>query len=138
MTWAFIPARVVVQILLVIILRIPPLARGQNFSNNLSFPPLLIRLLRYLPSNGLLFRIMIENSTPILRPGIRTLAVRGCRVMHFIEEFEELVVCYLRGIEGNLESFRIWNTSSLARISIKIFRNERGYIRPVLPEHTAR
>jgi hypothetical protein len=65
-----------------------------------------------------LLRIMIENSTPILRPGIRALTVRSCRVMHFIEEFEELAVCYLRGVEGNLESFGIWNTSSLARISI--------------------
>lgn len=118
MTWAFIPTRVVVQILLVIILRIPPLARGQDFSDNLSFPPLLIRLLRYLPRNSLLLRIMIENSTPILRPGIRALTVRSCRVMHFIEEFKELAVCYLRGVEGNLEGFGIWNISSLARIYI--------------------
>jgi hypothetical protein len=102
----------------VIILRIPPLARGQDLSYNLSFPPLLIRPLRHLPRNSLLFRIMIEDSTPILRPGIRPLAVRSCRVMHFIEKFEELAVCYLRGVEGNLESFGIWNTSSLARISI--------------------
>jgi hypothetical protein len=107
MTWAFIPARVVVQILLVIILRIPPLTRGQDLSYNLSFPPLLIRLLRHLPRNSLLFRVMIEDSTPILGSGVRPLAVRSCRVMHFIEEFEELAVCNLRGVEGNLESFGI-------------------------------
>jgi hypothetical protein len=65
-----------------------------------------------------LLRIMIEDSTPVLRPGIRALTVRSCRVMHFIEEFEELAVCYLCRVEGNLESFGICNTSSLARISI--------------------
>lgn len=44
-----------------IILRIPPLTRRQDLGNNISLPPLLIRLPRYIPRNTLLLRIVIEN-----------------------------------------------------------------------------
>jgi hypothetical protein len=75
MTRAFISTRVVIQVLLVIILCIPPLTRRQDLSNNLPLPPLLIRLLRHLPRNRLLLRAMIEYPTSVLGTSIWTLAV---------------------------------------------------------------
>ena len=34
--------------------------------------------------------------------------------MHLVEELEELAVAYLRGVEGYLQGFGIWNMSMLA------------------------
>jgi hypothetical protein len=113
MTWTFVATGVHIQIpaevsrysqlfqeglenlLLVIILRIPPLPCGQNLRNHLPLPPLLINFLRNLPRYPLLLIIMVENPASILSPRIRALAIRRCRVMHLVEELEELCICNL-------------------------------------------
>jgi len=99
------------QILLVIVLCIPPLTCRQDLRNNLPLPPLLIRLPRHLPRNTFLLRIMIENRTPILRAGVWALAVRGRGVMHLVEEFEQLAVGYLVRVESDLEGFGMSSTT---------------------------
>jgi len=109
-TRTLIPTRVIIQILLMICLRIPPLARWQDLRNNLSLPPLLIDQLRYLPRHTLLLRVVIEDATAVLRASIWTLLVRCRRVVHLIEELEELAVCYLCWIVGDLKSFGMSRT----------------------------
>jgi len=78
-----------------IILRIPPLSRGQNLRNHLPLPPLLINLLRNLPRYPLLLIIMVENPASILSPRIWALAIRRRWVMHLVEELEELCISNL-------------------------------------------
>ena len=87
-TWALISARIIIQIFLMIILRIPPLTRRQDLGNNISLPPLLIRLPRYIPRNTLLLRIVIENPWSVLWAGVWALAIRGRWVVHLVEELE--------------------------------------------------
>jgi len=74
-TWAFIASWVDIEILLMVIFCIPPLTGGQDLRNNLPLPPLLIRLLRHVPRNRLLLRIVIEDTRSVLRALIRALAV---------------------------------------------------------------
>src|SRR5258708_21785014 len=107
MTRAFIPSWIVVKVLLMIRLRIPPLPRRQNLRYNLPLPPLLIHLLRDLSCDPFLFRIMVENTRSILRTSIWTLTVGRCGIVHLVEEFEELAVCYLLWIVGYLECFGV-------------------------------
>ena len=122
-----------------ICLGIPPFPRGQNFCNNLSLPPLLINLFRHLPRNLLLFRIMVEDTGTVLGASVWALAIRGCRIMHFVKEFEELAVCYLGGVVGYLKGFGIC-ISKLVSILLTVadrLRKEED-VRPVRPEQTAR
>ncbi len=107
MARALISAWVIVQILLMIRFRIPPLARRQNFRNNLPLPPFLISQLSDLPRHTLLLLVVIKNPAAVLRAGIWALAVRGRRIVHLVEELEELAVSYLRGVVGNLQGFGI-------------------------------
>ena len=90
-------------------LSIPPFTRGQDLRNDLAFPPLLIRELRNLPSDCLLLSIVIEDTGAVLRADIWTLTVGRCGVVHFVEEFEELSVRYLRWVVGDLESLGIYS-----------------------------
>ena len=126
MTRALIPAWVAVQVLLVIILRIPPLSSGQDLRNNLPFPPLLIDLLRHLPRHTLLLSVVIENAASVLGARVWTLAVGSRRIVHFVEELEELAVGYLVGVKGYLKGFGICNTSQLASISCRGHRKTYG------------
>lgn len=107
MTRALIPPGISIQIPLVIILRIPPLPRGQNLRNDLPLPPLLIHFLGNVPRDLFLLCVVVENPGPVLRAGIWSLAV-GCRgVVHAVEELEELAVVETGGVVGYLESFGI-------------------------------
>jgi hypothetical protein len=92
----------------VIRLRIPPFTSGQNLRNNLPLPPLLIRQFRNLPRYLLLLGIMVEDAGAVLRADVWTLAVRSGGVVHFVEEFEELAVGYLRGVVDDLKGFGVY------------------------------
>ena len=71
-----------------ILLRIPPLLRGKNFSNNPILPPLLVGLLSDFNGDALLLVVVVEDARPILRAGVGALAVGGGGVVHFVEVFD--------------------------------------------------
>lgn len=99
-----VAARVVMQIQLMIILRIPPSARLEDFRRDgLTLPPLLLRSLRDLLRLRFLLRRMIEDRGAVLGTRIHALAVLGRGIVHFVEEFEEGCVLDFGGVEGYLE-----------------------------------
>ena len=89
MTRAFVSPGVVsgLQILLVIVFGIPPLARGQDLRDHLTLPPLLVHQLGYLLGNFLLLGIVEEDGRPVLRARVGSLSVPRRGVMHPVEEF---------------------------------------------------
>lgn len=100
----FVPARVVVQIKLMIVLRVPPLARLQYLGRNRpTLPPLLLRLLGDLPRLRLLLWGMVEDGRAVLCAHIHALTVFGSGIVHLIEEFKEGGVLHFLGIEDYLE-----------------------------------
>jgi len=103
-----IPAWILIQIQLVIILRIPPLPCLQDLRTNRPLlPPLLLHLLRHQLRLLFLLGAMIENSRSVLRAGIHPLAVLGGGVMHLVEELEEGGVGKLGGVECHLKRFGV-------------------------------
>lgn len=82
-----IAERVLVQIQLVVLLGIPPLASLEYFGRHLAAVPLFIDLGGDFFCNLLLLRIVVENSTAVLSARVVTLAVFGGRVMCAVEEF---------------------------------------------------
>ena len=140
MTRTFITPSVLVQILLMIILGVPPSARGQYLRNDLSLPPLLIHQFCNLPRDALLLRRMVKDARSVLRAGIRTLSVRRGGVVHLVKIFEEAAVGDLFRIERNLQCFGIYKNVSISSSCNQIKQKGEGgeNIRPVLPEQTAR
>lgn len=109
MARALVAARVVprLQVLLVVVLGIPPLAGGQDLSDDLALPPLLVDELGHLLGDLLLLGVVVEDAGAVLRASVRTLAVQGRGVVHAVEELQEFLVCDLRWVVGYLESFSI-------------------------------
>ena len=79
---------------------------------------------------------MVEDSGAVLGTGFWALTVRGCGVMHSVEEFEELAVGYLGWVVGYLEGFCVCSQYYQYLYQNAIGRGKN--IRPVLPEHTLR
>lgn len=98
MTRALVPVRILGQILLVILLRVPPLFCGENLRDDLAAPPLLVGLFRDFLGDLLLLFIMIKNAGAVLRPAVGPLLIELSCVMHFVEELEDLGVGYLGGV----------------------------------------
>ena len=97
------------QIQLMIILRIPPPPRLQDFRRDLIIlEPLLLRRLRNPLRVRFLLRRMVEDGASVLRACVHALPVLGGRVMHFVEELEEVGVGDEGGVEGYLEGFRVY------------------------------
>jgi hypothetical protein len=107
-TRALVPARVVIQVQLVVLLCIPPLPRGQDLRHHAALPPLLVDLFRNLARLLLLLGIVVENRAAVLATCVRALAVRRGRIVHFVEEFEEGAVCYFLGVVDYLERFGVF------------------------------
>ena len=78
------------QIQLMVILRVPPLARLEYLRRNLTlFPPLLLHLLRHALRLRLLLRRVVEDGAAVLGSRVHALAVRGGGIVHLVEEFDE-------------------------------------------------
>lgn len=90
-----------------VLLGIPPLTSRQDLSRHRLFEPLLADLIRNLLRNLLLLLAVREDRAAVLGADIRALTVHRRRIVHTIEELEELAVCHDGGIEGDLESFGI-------------------------------
>ena len=111
---AFVSARVVMQIQLMIILCIPPSPCLEDFRrDSLILPPLFLRFLRDLLRLRFLLRTMIKNCGAVLRARIHALAVLGRWIMHFVEEFEEGCVLDFGRVEDYLEGFGIYKLFKL-------------------------
>lgn len=104
---AFITSRVVVQVLLVVLLRIPPPTSRQDLGDNAAVPPLRICALGDILGDRLLLGIVVEDPAPVLRTPIATLSVEGGGVVHAVEVFEESLVGDLLGVEDDLASFGV-------------------------------
>jgi hypothetical protein len=107
-TRALIPARVVIQVQLVILLSIPPLPRGQNFGDHVALPPLLVHLLSNLLRYLLLLSVVVKDRAAVLRPRIRALAIRRGGIVHLVEELEERGVRDFLGVECDLQGLGIY------------------------------
>lgn len=105
MTRAFISSRVIIQIQLMVLLRIPPLACFQDLSRNAALPPLLVHFICNFSRNLLLLGIVVENRAAVLRADIRALAVLGRWVVHLVEKLEESAVLNLIRVVDDLERF---------------------------------
>lgn len=104
-----IPARIPLQIQLMILLGIPPLPGLQNLRTHRSLaPPLLLHLLRHLLGFFFLFGGVVEDGGAVLGAGVHALAVLGGGVVHLVEELEEGAVGEEGGVEGHLEGFGVW------------------------------
>lgn len=103
-----ITPRILIQVLLMIILSIPPPTRLQDLRTNpILLPPLLLRLLRHLLRLRLLLGAVVEDGAAVLGSGIHALAVLGRGVVHAVEELQQGAVGELGGIERHLEGFGI-------------------------------
>lgn len=72
-----------------------------------ALPPLLLRAVRHIPRNLLLLGVVREDRAAVLGAGVSALAVRGRRVVHFVEELEETGVGDEGGVEGYLQGFGV-------------------------------
>lgn len=90
-----------------VLLGIPPLTSRQDLSGHRLLEPLLADLVRNLLRNLLLLLAVCEDRAAVLGADITALTVHRRRIVHTIEELDELTVCYDGRIEGDLESFGI-------------------------------
>lgn len=98
-TRALITARVIIQVQLMVLLRVPPLARLQDLGADAALPPLLARLLRDLFRYCLLLIIMVEDPASVLRANVWALPVGGRGIVHAVEVLDEFAVGELGGVE---------------------------------------
>ena len=83
-----------------IFLGIPPGARRRNQGRNrFILPPLLADFICNLVCDSLLFFTVGEYGAAIWSPDVAALSVECGGVMHAVEKFEELAVCYEGWVE---------------------------------------
>lgn len=109
---ALVAGRVLVEVELVVVLGVPPGPGGDDLGGDRVRPappavPLLGSLARHLARHPLLLGRVVEDGAAVLRAGVGALAVRRRRVVHPVEELEELPVRRLRRIEDDLQGFRV-------------------------------
>lgn len=104
---AFVSSRVLVQVQLVVLLSIPPLTSRDDLSRHRLLVPLFANFIRNFLGNLLLLLAMREDHATVLGADIPALAIRRRRIVHTIEELEELAIAHDGGIKGNLESFGV-------------------------------
>ena len=104
MRWTLVPARVVMQIQLMIILRIPPSSRLEDFCRDgLILPPLFLCFLRDLLRLRFLLRTVIEDRGAVLCARVHALAILGRGIVHFVKELEKGCVLDFGRVENYLE-----------------------------------
>ena len=105
-----IATRVVMQIQLMIILGIPPSTRLKDLGcDRPALPPLLLRSLCNLLRLRFLLGVMVEDGRTVLGTTIHALPILSCRIMHFVEEFEEGGILDFFGIEDYLKRFGVYD-----------------------------
>ena len=78
---------------------IPPLAGWYYLGSDLAIlPPFLLYLLCDFLRYPLLLIVVEEDGAAVLSAGIWTLPVQRGRIVHFVEEFEELPIGHLFGV----------------------------------------
>lgn len=97
MSRTLVARRVLVKVQLVVVLGVPPLARGHDLGGYLPGPaePLRVHGGRDLLRDGLLLGAVEEDAAPVLRSRVVALPVARRRVVDAVEELEELAVCDL-------------------------------------------
>lgn len=105
MTRALVAGGVLIQVQLVVVLGVPPGPGGQDLGLDAAPVPLGVGLGRDLARHPLLLRAVEVHRAPVLRPDVGPLPVRRRRVVHPVEELEQLPVCRLRGVEEDLQRF---------------------------------
>lgn len=95
------------QVLLVVILGIPPRARLQDLGRDLALVPLRVCLFRDLLGDLLLLGRVVEDAAAVLRADVGPLAVGGRRVVHAVEVLDQAAVGDLGWVEDNLERFGV-------------------------------
>lgn len=132
MTWALIAHRIDIQISLVVILSVPPLAGRHNVGDDLVLPPLLVGFLSDLLGDGFLLGIVVEDAGAVLGAGVGTLLVEGCWVVHLVEVLEELAVGDLPWVVEDLDGLGVW------KMLVRDFQLDGGGydVRPLRPEQT--
>jgi hypothetical protein len=107
MARALVSAWVIVQVLLVVVFGVPPLASRQHLGHNPVLPPLLVYLGGDLLGDLLLLGVVREDARAVLRPDVRALAVCCGGVVHTVEELEQLLVGDLGRIVDDLRGFGV-------------------------------
>jgi hypothetical protein len=105
---ALVATRIFIQVELMVSLRIPPFTSRENLSGDLAIPPpLLLHFVSDILGNFLLLLIVEEDAAAVLCASVATLPVQGSRVVHFVEELDELAVRDFFGVEYDLERFGV-------------------------------
>lgn len=107
MAGTLVPTTVLIQILLMILLGGPPPAGGRKLGDDAPLPPLLVDLPRHLPRHLLLLGVVEVDGGPVLRPRVGALGVERRRVVHLVEELEQLAVRDLFRVEDDLRGFGV-------------------------------
>lgn len=103
LAWTLIATWILVQIKLMIGFRVPPFSGRQDLGGNLAvLPPLLLHFLCDVFCDFLLLGVVIEDGAAVLGSNVWTLPVQSSRIVHLVEEFDELAVGDLLGIEDDL------------------------------------
>ena len=103
-----IATRIIMQVQLMIILCVPPSTRLKYLGcDRPTLPPLFLRSLCNLLRLRFLLRVMVEDGGTVLGATIHALPILGCRIMHFVKEFEEGGVLDFFRIEYYLKRFGV-------------------------------
>lgn len=107
MTRALVAAGVVVQVLLVVVLGIPPGAGLQDLGADLAVVPLVVGLVGDVLGDLLLLGVVVEDAAAVLGADVRALAVGGGGVVHAVEVLDQAAVGDFGGVVDDLERFGI-------------------------------
>lgn len=98
----FVTTRIIMQVKLMILLRIPPLSRSDNLRRNGLLVPFLGHFVGYFMRDLGLFLVVRKDCAAVLGSDVGTLAVFCRGIVHAVEEFEQLAVGDNGGVEGYL------------------------------------
>lgn len=130
---ALIAHRIDIQISLMVVLSVPPLAGWNNVRDDLVLPPLLVGFLRDLLGNGFLLGVVVEDAGAVLGAGVGTLLVESRWVVHLIEVFEELAIRDLLWVVEDLDGLGVWE---LLVCDFQLMKKGWHDVRPLRPEQT--
>ena len=104
---ALISHRIDIQISLMVVLSVPPLASWHDIGDDFVLPPLLVGFLGDLLGDSFLLGVVVEDAGAVLRAGVGTLLVEGCWVVHLVEVLEELAVGDLLWVVEDLDGLGV-------------------------------